>query len=211
MRKKQKKVLILGATGMLGRIVLKHLKLNQISSDGIFENLAGEVKENSKKFTNDNYGKSKLKGEVKNGLNIRTSIVWFDPRDHSGVLEHAIQENSELVGFTNQRWSGATVLQLANFIDDLIYSGKYDALISKTNLIHFTPLGPITKYELLNTFANLLGDKKIRKGKGKKITRILFSNYIDEIELNNYTNELKKALNDLIEFDKNYVRKFKKN
>ena len=84
-------------------------------------------------------------------------------------------------------------------------------MISKTNIIHFCPLGPITKFDLLKTFSRLLRLKKIKKGMGTKITRVLASEYIDEIELNNYTNDLKKALKDLIEFDKNYVRKFKKN
>lgn len=188
-----------------------NFRLIHISSDGVFHNLSGTVTEKSRKFSNDTYGKSKLEGEVKNGLNIRTSIVGFDPKAHSGVLEYAIQANGKLVGFINQQWSGATVLQLANFLSRLIYEEKYNSLISKTNTIHFAPLGPTTKYDLLKTFSTIVGKKKIRKGRGEKITRALTSNYIDEIEINIYTNDLKKALKDLIEFDKEYVKKFKEN
>ncbi len=159
------------------------------------------------------YEKSKMAGEQKlNTLNIRTSLIGFDPNRHKGLLEYLMKKrNNSPIGFVNQKWSGATTLQLAKFIEYLIYSGKFTNIFKTTNVVHFTPIKSSNKYEIIKTFAGLLKLRTPKKGFDKKINRILKSKYISERELKRYGNSLNKALKELINFDQNYVKNYKKN
>lgn len=182
-------------------------KVIHISTDAVFSNNAGIVYEDSKTNPSNQYGKTKLAGEIKSGINIRTSILGFDPAEHKGLLEHVLKNKAgRIKGFTNQKWSGATVLQLAQFIEWILAKNNFENLLRKTNVVHFAPLGPTTKYEIIETLSKLISGPKVSKGTGSKITRHLKSRYIEEIKLKRYTRDLKNALSELIEFDKSYVK-----
>lgn len=188
-----------------------NFKIINISTDAVFSSTAGEVYEQSIPNPNDLYGKSKLKGELsKNTINIRTSILGFDPIEHKGFIEFMLRNKSKKIsGFTDKKWSGSTTLQLAKFIKWLITGSNFLNLLAKTNIVHFAPLGPITKYKILKTFSKLINYVKIIKSNGPKQTRILKTIYIDEIKLKKYTKSLGKALRELIEYDKDYVKTYK--
>lgn len=186
------------------------IKIINISTDAVFPDLSGEVYENNKPKPQDNYAKSKLMGETKKSINIRTSIIGLDPLEHKGLLESVLKKRITK-SFLNQLWSGATTKQLSDFISWLTDDSNYESLFKKTNIIHFAPLGPLTKFEILNSFSELINGTQVKKNRGKKRTRILKSNYIDQIKLKKYTNNLEMALTDLIKFDKEYVKKIKKN
>src|SRR5690606_33662181 len=115
-------------------------KIINISSNAVFSNDLGNVYEESSTNPRDSYGKSKLNGEItNNSINIRTSIVGLDPEEHKGILE-LILVNKEIYGFTNEVWSGATVLQLAKLIYRMMNKNNFSILKEKTNTIHFAPL-----------------------------------------------------------------------
>lgn len=183
-----------------------------ISSDAVFEDNAGKINEDSIPKPQDLYGKSKLEGELsKNTINIRTSILGLDPEEHKGILEFVLQnKNKKMQGFTNQNWSGATALQLAKFIEWIIFENRFDRILKQTNIIHFPPIRKTTKYEILRTFSKIIEQDNIVKGEGKKISRILSTKYFDEINLKMYTKELEKTLRELIKFDNGYVEKIRK-
>lgn len=188
------------------------IKLIHISTDAVFSNEMGIVNEKLKPNPSDYYGRSKLKGEVTHGINIRTSILGFDPIGNKGLLERVFKnENKKIIGFVNQRWSGSTTLQLAQFIKWLISNNNFDSLSKKTNIIHFAPIKKATKYEIIKTISRLLFRNKVIKGKGANQTRSLKTLYVEEIKLKRYTRDLKKAFKELIEFDKEYVKTYKKN
>ena len=181
-----------------------------ISTDAVFPANAGVVYENSKRNPQDYYGKTKLEGEVKTGINIRTSILGLDPSEHKGLLEFVLKNRSKkITGFANQEWSGSTTLQLAQFIEWLIYEKNFGRLTKKTNTIHFAPLRPTTKYEILKVFSKLIDGSTIIKGKGPIQTRILKTNYIEEINLKRYGSSLEDAFEELIQFDLEYVKTYK--
>lgn len=197
----------------VARISKTHrFKIISISTDAVFGNLQEKVTEDSIPIPDNKYGKSKIEGEQKlNTLSIRTSIIGFDPNEHKGILEFLIKnKKTNNIGFLNQNWSGATTLQLAKFIEDLIYNKRFRSILKKTNVIHFSPI-KTNKYDIVRAFANILKLKKPKKGLGIEINRILESKYISKNELKQYGNSLTKALKELINFDKNYVKKFKKN
>lgn len=188
-----------------------NFKIINISTDAVFSSIAGEVYEQSIPNPNDLYGKSKLKGELsKNTINIRTSILGFDPIEHKGLLEFMLRNKSKKIsGFTDKKWSGSTTLQLAKFMKWLLSGNNFNNLLKKTQIIHFAPIGPVTRYEILKTFSKLTNHTKVIKSSTEKQTRILKTIYFDEIKLKKYTKSLGKALKELIEYDKDYVKTYK--
>lgn len=188
------------------------IRLIHISTDAVFSDLSGAVYENFPPNPSDYYGEAKLAGEVTTGINIRTSILGFDPVENKGLLEFVLKNrNKKIIGFTNQAWSGSTSLQLAQFIEWLISANNFKDMLEKTRTIHFAPLGPTTKYEILKTFSKLIFKDKIIKGEGLKQTRILKTCFIEELKLKTYTRTLEKAFQELIKFDQDYVKTIKKN
>lgn len=188
-----------------------NFKIINISTDAVFSSNSGQVYETSMPNPEKPYEKSKFKGELsKNAINIRTSILGFDPIEHKGFLEFILKnKKKKITGFTNQKWAGSTTLQLSQFIKWLISKNNFNNLLKKTNVIHFAPLGPVTKYEILKTFSRLINNVEITKSDGSEQTRILKTIYINEIKLKKYTKALGKALKELIEYDKDYVKIYK--
>lgn len=185
-------------------------KIIHISSDAVF-NSSKKVHEQSSPNPTDPYGKTKLAGELyENALNIRTSIIGFDPIEHKGLLEFAL-ENKKITGFANQDWSGTTTLQLAKFIEWLIFKRMFKSIYSKTRIIHFAPIGPTTKYEILKTFADIIGKIIIKKGVQKKATTVLATKYFDELNVKKYHVSPEKALRELVAFHSEYVKTYKEN
>lgn len=186
----------------------KHnFKIIHMSTDAVFSKDKVNADEKSIPNPEDSYGKSKLLGEInENALNIRASFIGLDPDEHKGLLEYAIENKEKSVGFTNQKWSGSTTLQLAKFIEWIILHNKFQQLYRKTKIIHFPPLGHITKYEIIKTFSKLIGIKTIRGGKSEKLSRTLSTIYSKKIKLKNYSNNLYESLKELVKFEKNYAK-----
>lgn len=179
--------------------------LIHISTDGVFSANSKKVSELSMPCPDTFYGASKLLGEPKskNVITLRTSVIGFNPEKKTGLLEWVVNSN-EIKGFTNQKWAGATVLQIAKFIDRSIKNNYFKAIRKKTSVIHFAPLGPLSKYQLLKDFICVLKNtKQIKKENGQRITRFLTSVFIDANTLKLYTSNTKKALKELVEFEKN--------
>lgn len=181
------------------------IKLINISTDAVFSDLAGMVYENTPTCPNDAYGSSKFLGEINmdNAINVRSSIIGFSNVKKTGLLEWIKNSDKNVEGFTNQKWSGCTTLQLANFLDQLFIDNNFEKLRRKTSVIHFAPIGPISKYKLVKEFSKILGKIEPKKANSKtKITRFLSTNHFDIIKIDNYTNEIKKSIENLIESEK---------
>lgn len=190
----------------------KHnFKIIHISTDAVFSSDAGKVNEQFIPNPENQYGKSKLKGELpENTLNIRTSIIGFDPTDQKGLLEFVLlNKNKKIKGFINQKWSGSTTLQLARFIEWIISKNNFENLYKKTQIIHFSPLNTTTKYEIIKTFSRIKKINNVIISKGGKILRILYTKYFVEIKLDNYSDNLKNEIKKLIKFEKIYAKGFK--
>lgn len=180
-------------------------KVIQISSDAVFKDSSNNVSELDKPNPDNKYGTSKLKGEICSDkfINIRSSFVGYDPKDKKGLLELTSNTKSKKInGFINQNWNGSTSLQFAKFCKYLITSNNFDNLRVKTSVLHFTPLGPITKFELLKSISLVLNlDKQIIEKESNKITRNLYSVFFDRQFLKSYTTEINSALAELKRFE----------
>lgn len=179
-------------------------KLIHISTDGVFPLLAGEVYESSPPGPNDYYSNSKLLGETlsKNALTFRTSFLGLDSVSHKGLLEKIKRSNQSFNGYTNQIWTGCTTLQFAKLCEEIIKKNLFTKFRKASPILHFAPLGPLTKYEIVNTFTKLIKKSLIiKKTKGEERKRILRTDYIYLPFLNQYNNDIKKALQELINFE----------
>lgn len=178
-------------------------KLIHISSDAVFSKTAGKVNESDKPSPDDLYGITKLLGESlnNNSIVIRTSLIGPNPHEKRGLIEFVLNTKGEIDGFANQMWSGCTTLQFAKFIESLIYDKKILKL-QKTKILHFAPLGPISKFDLVKEIIKTSKIKThINKTKSSAIiTRYLSSDIISNKQLNKFGRdfgiELNKVLND---------------
>ncbi len=184
-------------------------KIIHISTDGVFSDSSGLVDEITKPTPQDDYGKSKLMGELtdEHTLTIRTSFIGLDPLHHRGLLEWVLEnEETTIKGYTNQLWTGCTTLQVAIFCSWLIRDANWEEIRKRSPILHFVPLGPVTKFTIIKTFLSLLHKKTdVVEITGLPITRSLQTKFLDGELKEMYTNKLKDALLSLIQFHKPYV------
>jgi len=200
--------------GTFPDILFKYSRKNNfniihVSTDAVFSETSGLVNEDIEPTPTDDYGLSKLHGEVQgtNVLNVRTSLLGFDPKHHKGLFEWLMKNKNKTVsGFTNQLWSGCTTLQLAQFISWIISKNNFQKLCKISHVFHFPPLGPIAKYEILKSFIRVSKqDIVIKKSKGRKITRALITKYANKIQVNSYKKNVDDIIRDLFVFEQKKV------
>ena len=182
-----------------------NFKLIHISSDAVYDYKSGKVIEIDTPNPKDLYGKSKLKGEVngKNSITIRTSIIGYSPIKKTGLLEFVLNSQGQIEGYENNLWSGCTTLQFSKFCEYLIFKNKFSLLRRRSNVFHFCPLGPVSKYEVIKTFIKV-SKKRIKLKKvnsSKPINRFLASYYFDKNFFKTYTTDITKALKELSIFE----------
>jgi len=176
--------------------------LIHISTDAVFDELSKIVTESSIPNPNELYGKSKLQGEIHFSphITIRTSFLGIGEK---GLL-HWVQNNQDqnLAGFTNQLWSGCTTLQFAKLCEDLILDSNIKKNLKNTHMLHFAPIGPISKYEIIQNIVEVFGiNKKVVPQKSNEITRILRSEILDLKGNLRYTDSIQNALTELKLFE----------
>jgi dTDP-4-dehydrorhamnose reductase len=121
-------------------------RLIHISTDCVFDGVAGKYRETDLPNARDLYGRSKALGEPDGpgALTLRTSIIGRELSGTSGLVEWFLsQRNGTVSGFTTAVFSGVTTTVLADAILDLIdghpgLSGLYHlggASIDKAHLL----------------------------------------------------------------------------
>lgn len=182
-------------------------KLIHLSTDGVFDPSSLNVTEKKSPNAKNPYGISKTLGETSSdsSITIRSSIVGFNPNDDKVLFEWFIKNKKKgIKGYTNQNWSGATSLQIAKLIEFMISKKNFDKLRMRSHVYHFAPLGPFTKYNLLNSLKKVTLKKitVIKNESDNRIARYLSSVYFDKNFLSKYTSSINKALRESIEFEK---------
>lgn len=186
-------------------------KLIHFSTDAVFSKQAGNVLETDFPNPEDLYGYSKLLGEVGNHnvLTIRTSPIGFDPINQRGLLEWLLDQAKSpnlILGYIQQSWSGSTSLQCAEFVfDKLLQLSDFELFKSTKYLLHFAPLGPFSKYELLQAFIKVLNlSLTIEKETNTKQTRYLQTSYKDLYTNLNTKDDLRNEIQKLIKIEKEH-------
>lgn len=183
----------------------KKIKLIHISTDAVFDQNKNAVTENDVPYPKENYNKeysmSKLNGELHYAphITIRTSLLGIGA---TGLVHSIINsEDKTINGYTNQLWSGCTTLQFARLCEDIVLQTEIGKKLNNETLVHFNPIGPISKFEIIKNISEVFKlKKKVIPSESTKITRFLSSNIIDFENDPRYTNSVKTALEELKNF-----------
>ena len=182
--------------------------LIQISTDAVFDEQSKIVTESSTPNPNDAYGKSKLKGEIHSSphITIRTSFLGIG---NKGLINWAqTTADHALAGFTNQSWSGCTTLQFAKLCEELVLNSNFKKSLKNTKILHFAPIGPLSKYEIIQNIVDVFGiNKEVVPQKSNEITRTLRSEILDLRGNLRYTDSIQNALTELMLFENNEKEK----
>jgi len=122
------------------------IKLIHLSTDCIFSGTKGNYQELDNPDPIDEYGESKLLGEIKKGnaLTIRTSFIGPELFNKKSLFEWVkSQKNGEIDGFENAIYSGLTTLEFSRIIKNIIENHQ------DMNGIWHISSSPISKFDLI--------------------------------------------------------------
>lgn len=124
-------------------------KMIHFSTDCVFNGKEGNYTEDSLTTAEDNYGRTKAFGEVKNdpnALTIRSSFIGRELSHGSELLEWFLSQNGKVIkGFQKAFYSGVSTIEMSKVVGDII---EYHPDL--TGLYQLTTDSPISKFELLN-------------------------------------------------------------
>lgn len=122
-------------------------KFVQVSSDCVFSGKSDQpYLAGSEMDAEDDYGKSKMLGEVTGAIVLRTSIIG--PAQTSEGLFEWFKKEKSCFGYTNHMWSGVTTLFLAEFIHGLMTNPVVEIPESGGLIQIASP--PVSKFQLLS-------------------------------------------------------------
>jgi len=132
----------------------------QVATDCVYSGIGGCYTENSDFSPVDDYGKSKLLGEVgaPNMHHLRCSIIGKEPFGHYSLLGWFLSQpkGAVIMGYTNHLWNGITTLHFAKICKAIIESGG-----NMPRIQHIVPGDWTSKYALLKLFAKEFGREDI--------------------------------------------------
>ena len=154
------------------------IKLIHLSTDCIFSGTKGNYQELDNPDPIDEYGESKLLGEIKKGnaLTIRTSFIGPELFNKKSLFEWVkSQKNGEIDGFENAIYSGLTTLAFSKIIKNII--DKHQDL----NGIWHISSNPISKFDLIEMINQKFNLKiKINRNSSFRCDRSLNSSKFQE-------------------------------
>lgn len=151
-------------------------KIIQIATDCVFSGVKGNYSESSVPDPIDEYGRSKLAGEVPSSLNIRCSIIGPD-KSGASLFEwvRSQPEGATISGYADHFWNGVSTDIFAKLAKGIIENSYW-----VDHKIHFVPLNHVSKYELVRLIAKRIGrdDLNILKtNTGGQVNRTLSTDY----------------------------------
>lgn len=101
-------------------------RLIHISTDCVFSGIKGDYSESDVPDPIDNYGKSKLNGEINydNHLTIRTSMIGHELKTSYGLLNWFLNQKVKCDGYHNALFSGFPSIILAYIFENLILQNQ---------------------------------------------------------------------------------------
>jgi dTDP-4-dehydrorhamnose reductase len=119
-----------------------------ITTDCTYSGKRGNYNENDMLDAEDLYGVSKVAGETKDCMTLRTSIIGPERETSRSLLGWAMRQRGKTVnGFTNHKWNGVTTLQFAKLIEKIMLNGIY-----KEGLFHLHSPDIMSKFEMVSLF-----------------------------------------------------------
>ena len=133
-------------------------RLVHMSTDCVFSGRRGNYTEKDLPDAEDLYGRTKLLGEVGGAgcVTLRTSIIGLELSRKGGLIEWFLAQKGEIKGFTRAIYTGLTTTEMSRVIERVLVehpdlSGVWQVASE-----------PISKYDLLRRFAEVLGREGVR-------------------------------------------------
>ncbi len=139
--------------GVLPRNLAKLCKQSEtamihITTDCAYSGKRGSYNENDMLDAEDLYGISKVAGETKDCMTLRTSIIGPERGTNRSLLGWALSQKGKTVnGFTNHKWNGVTTLQFAKLAEKIMLEGLYEE-----GLFHLYSPDTMSKFEIVSLF-----------------------------------------------------------
>ena len=129
------------------------IRLVHLSTDCVFSGRDGNYTEESPPDATDLYGRTKLLGEVGEGMGItlRSSIIGLELSRKSGLIEWFLAQRGRIRGFRKAIYTGLTTMEMTRVIERLLMD------FPGMNGLWHVASKPIDKYELLSTLSAKLG------------------------------------------------------
>ena len=165
-------------------------RLIHISTNCVFKDI-GPHEEYEEPNATDLYGVCKGMGEIDNDkdLTIRTSIIGPELKeDGSGLFQWVMKQDKYLInGYKNIYWNGVTTLQLAKFIELVMFKKEY-------GLINYYSDKEISKYELIKLIVDIfkLGEHSVNIVYKNAHQSLLTGDYYSLISIKRQLQKLKK-------------------
>jgi dTDP-4-dehydrorhamnose reductase len=132
-------------------------KVIHITTDCVYSGSRGEYVETDAHDAEDDYGKSKSRGESRAVMCVRTSIIGPELKTTYGLLEFVRHAPPPLRGYTNHWWNGITTKQFAVVCEQIIEND-----IWAPGLSHIFSPRDVSKYELVKVINEVYGlDKEV--------------------------------------------------
>ncbi|MDA9221644.1 SDR family oxidoreductase [Methylophilaceae bacterium] len=130
-------------------------RLIHISTDCVFSGKKGFYSESFQPDAEDNYGRSKILGEVLYGdsVTIRTSTIGHELNTNYGLLNWFLSQKNKCKGYKNAVFSGLPTVVLAYTIRDYILNNR------KLKGLYHLAASPINKFDLLSLIAKIYKKK----------------------------------------------------
>jgi dTDP-4-dehydrorhamnose reductase len=126
-------------------------RLVHISTDCVFDGLAGRYTESDRPNAYDLYGRSKLLGEVdsEGAVTLRTSIIGRELGSAHGLIDWFLAQRGSVKGYRRAIFSGLPTVELARVIRDFVLPRP------QLRGLYHVSAAPISKYELLRLVADI--------------------------------------------------------
>ena len=138
-------------------------KLFHVTTDCAYSGDRGLYDETDVFDARDLYGMSKVAGEPRDGMVLRTSIIGEERGQARSLLEWArAKAGQEVTGYENHFWNGVTTVHLAEIVDDILRRGLF-----APGVFHVHSPTPVSKLELLRLISDAYDfDLRIKPGAG---------------------------------------------
>lgn len=130
------------------------VRVIQIATDCAFSGTRGAYTEADVRDATDDYGLTKINGELPAFMNLRTSIVGKELSGYKSLFEWVRHqpEGATLHGFANHYWNGVTTDAFGQIV-----RGVIEQALFMTGMQHVVPADRVSKYQLIKMFAERLG------------------------------------------------------
>lgn len=126
----------------------------QIATDCAFSGASGAYTELDNTDASDDYGLSKIAGELRSAMNIRCSIIGPELSGKKSLFEWVKNQpvGATLNGFASHLWNGVTTDAFAKVVQGIIREGMF-----APGMQHLVPADVVTKHDLITIIAERLG------------------------------------------------------